>query len=658
METCKSRIINIIFLIICTVLICFAALNNGSIRLNAVISAISFGAEEKTEINSMLSEENSLIVLTPSENENVTDKPVVIFEGFCLPDKHLTINGTEISINNDGSFKYDYKLEQGNNSIVLTNELVTLNYKIKYNYGIIQSYYPQTDMTLNSGMLLEIYAVTLNGANVYAQIGNTKVKMKAEENSEGMFITFKGDYLIPEFEREKTSAGKIIIVAELNGRTEKKEGAAITVLKNNESAYTVKSGKGEIIVPEIESDNTVKLLSPKEDHSNGMAAMCTVIKDYAEVVPASTANDRNDPRYSPELYGTVDYIVGECVFDEQEYYVLLSGVKIAKKNVDAFSGYIMPMNTVSSVDTQGTALTLTMNWKVPFVSELKEQNYYVGHASREFNVKEFTSSYIDFTFKYTNAVPSDIIFDDNSVVSYAQWLDVGKNGTSTLRVFLKNKGVYYGYKAYYSNDNRLIIRFKEKPAYENAFVMIDPGHGGKDCGAVGVNGVYESEINLKIANYIKNNLENRGVRVKFTRYDNSLYSLDQRQKFARDSDADLFIALHNNSSETSLLSGTEVYYYRANSQPLAKTIHSKLVDAWKGIYSDNSLMYEKIVPEDGGVRFFPFQVTRIEECPSVLVECGYLSNSTECSMLCNDDVQKELAKAIADGIIDYYNSQK
>ena len=179
MEKGKSRIINIFIMFIFTVLICFAAINNGSIRINTVISALSFGVEEKTEINSMLSESNSLIVLTPTEAENITDKPVVSFEGFCMPEKHLTINGAEISINNDGSFKYDYRLKQGINSIVLTNGSVTMNYNIKYNFGIIQSYYPQTDMTLNSGMLLEIYAVTLKGANVYAQIGDTKVKMKA-----------------------------------------------------------------------------------------------------------------------------------------------------------------------------------------------------------------------------------------------------------------------------------------------------------------------------------------------------------------------------------------------------------------------------------------------------------------------------------------------
>ena len=64
-------------------------------------------------------------------------------------------------------------------------------------------------------------------------------------------------------------------------------------------------------------------------------------------------------------------------------------------------------------------------------------------------------------------------------------------------------------------------------------------------------------------------------------------------------------------------------------------------------------MLNKVVPNDGGVRFYPFKVTRIEECPAVLVECGYLSNATECGALALPQNQEKLAEAVSNGIIRY-----
>lgn len=66
-----------------------------------------------------------------------------------------------------------------------------------------------------------------------------------------------------------------------------------------------------------------------------------------------------------------------------------------------------------------------------------------------------------------------------------------------------------------------------------------------------------------------------------------------------------------------------MYYYRANSELPARLILSGLEESWKNIYADNPGMRAKIIQPDGSKRFFPYKVTRIEECPSVLVECGY-----------------------------------
>ncbi|MBE6828346.1 MAG: N-acetylmuramoyl-L-alanine amidase, partial [Ruminococcaceae bacterium] len=392
----------------------------------------------------------------------------------------------------------------------------------------------------------------------------------------------------------------------------------------------------------------------------GGAYMCEVTYDSAETVPAETNDAKSDPRYTPYPQGSVDYITGEFQYEDKDYFVLLSGVKVRKEHVSAFDGYIMPSNTVSAYNSftrDGyTSAILTMNWKAPFVSDFKEQNYYRGYAGRLFNVNEFRSSYIDFRFNYTNACEGEFDFPESGVVKNAKWVDIGNKGTSTLRVYLRNSNVFYGYRAYYSDDNRLVIQFKERPDTSSPHIVIDPGHGGKDCGAIAANGTFESVINLRIASMLKKDLESVGCRVTILRTDNSFYSLDERQLMARKAGGDIFVSLHNNSNTSPVLSGTEVYYYRAVSKKLAQSIHTELASTWKTVYGEMPEMMSRVVADDGGVRFYPFQVTRIEECPAVLIECGYLSHPTECEMLCRDDVQQYMAQAVANGIINYFNN--
>lgn len=650
----NKRIIAILFVLLMIIGVIVSSVYFDKTKLFNRIVDVPANKTQTTQLNPMLSNEKSLIIFSPVEQSTDTVEPTFYVCGLCLPSKELKINNNVVNVEGDGSFVFNYKLSEGENKIEVTNGDFDFNYTVNYTYCLIKSVLPQSDITLCEGMTIDISAEVLKGSKVYAMLGETKIELEEEPNDTD-FSNYKAKYLIPDKYSEKTELGNIEVFAQLDAKSDKAQGGKVTVLNKNKNISFSENGIGEIVKPNVNTDGSIVLLTPNEDHSKGKALMCKVNKDYAEVVPASTADDMSDPRYSPELKGTIDYIVGEFACDDSEYYILDSGVKIEKENVDTFEGFVMPMNSISSVDVNSSTVKLTMNWKVPFISEVKEQKYYTGHAGRVFNVKDFNASYIDFVFKYTNATPNDFDFSSSSIVSYAKWIDIGKNGTSTLRIFLKNSGKYYGYKAYYANDNRLAISFKEKPARSNSIVYIDAGHGGKDCGAIGANGMYESYVNLNIAAMIKANLEAAGITVKMSRNDDTFYTLDERQAFGRSSNADVFVALHNNSNESSSFSGPEVYYYRGNSFSLASKIHSKLVLEWQGIYADNSVMYHNIVPNDGGIRFYPFRVIRIEECPSVLVECGYLSNPTECEMLCKQDIQSKMANAVSDGIIDYLN---
>jgi len=662
-----NRIISIVFLVLTTAAICLFCIRNEYKAVPTVSVNIEESTTEAQQIETTTEEtttrdvSETLKIEYPDNGVITVRTDKITLKGVCDRDKPLKINSQPVELSENGEFSVEYKLNVGDNKINFTNGVVSYDYTVKYQLPLIFEISPAKDIKVDGNAEVELVALCKRDSTVWAMLGNEKIALYAVENEEGETVHYTARYKVPAASSVDKNLGKIEFNAEYGESKDKLDGGCVIVKAYQLKDIVIEQGQGEVVNPEITSGDVVNVLSPNTDHGKGRALMYVVDAQYAETCPAQTSDDLNDPCYTPQPKGTVDYVTGEFVSNEGiEYFKTLSGVKIEKKKVSSFEGYIMPSNTIStykSYTSNGyTNAVFTMNWKVPFYSEMKEQSYHKGYQGRRFNVSSFTASYIDFTFCYTNAAEGSLDFSGSSVVSGAQWINIGNNGTTTLRVTLRNAGRFYGYKAYFSSDNRLVIQFKEKPNTSSPLVVIDPGHGGRDCGAIAANGTYESHLNLRIAAMVKSNLEAAGYRVALTRTSDVFISKDDRQLMGRNMGGDIFVSLHNNSNESPSLSGTEVYYYRANSQPLAASIHSYLASGWREVYADNPTMSARVVPGDGGVRFHPFRVIRNEECPSVLIECGYLSNPTEAEMICNDAVQQRLAKAISDGIINYFNS--
>ena len=155
-------------------------------------------------------------------------------------------------------------------------------------------------------------------------------------------------------------------------------------------------------------------------------------------------------------------------------------------------------------------------------------------------------------------------------------------------------------------------------------IVIDVGHGGKDAGAIGINGIQEKDVVLNIANAIlklNSNLE-KPLDIYLTRYTDTLISLSDRTKLTKALKADLFLSLHCNHSDNPDARGVEVYVakkvskYRNNATWLAFQLQEKL--------------NIKLGFESRGVKFADFQVLRENvSCPAVLLELGFLSNRDE-----------------------------
>lgn len=180
-------------------------------------------------------------------------------------------------------------------------------------------------------------------------------------------------------------------------------------------------------------------------------------------------------------------------------------------------------------------------------------------------------------------------------------------------------------------------------------VMVDPGHGGQDTGAVDTVGGYrEKDFTLAIAKKLRDDLARAGATVYMTREDDILPSVAARPKMAIAVGADYFISIHcDESGERDSHSGTTVYYHGQNQtcRRLALNIVNR-VAAVSGL-SQNGVKSDTIRFHTG------FGVLRGSPMPAVLVECGYMNNSADVAKLRTDDVQEHIAEGIVRGLIDF-----
>ncbi|WP_162848402.1 N-acetylmuramoyl-L-alanine amidase [Paenibacillus nanensis] len=172
-------------------------------------------------------------------------------------------------------------------------------------------------------------------------------------------------------------------------------------------------------------------------------------------------------------------------------------------------------------------------------------------------------------------------------------------------------------------------------------VVIDAGHGAKDPGAFSKSlNRWEKEFNLSAALALKAALEkDKRIRVHMTRSDDTFLELADRIKFAENVKADLFISIHANSYDNTSVSGSETYYYREDSKPLADFLHKYVVKG-TGL-------------RDRSVRKAAYKVIKETTMPAVLIEAGYLSNSGDAKALYDKSVQERFAAEVANGIKGY-----
>lgn len=188
---------------------------------------------------------------------------------------------------------------------------------------------------------------------------------------------------------------------------------------------------------------------------------------------------------------------------------------------------------------------------------------------------------------------------------------------------------------------------------KNKIITIDPGHGGSDSGAIGPNGYTEKEGAFAISQKVASILNQSGAKVVMTRdSDVDVYGpnasarneLQARVDVGNNANSDIFVSIHCNAFVNPAANGTQTFYYGSSyqGQRLAQSIQEKMIEA-------NGL-------RDRGISTCNFYVVKHSYMPAVLIETAFITNYDEEALLSDDEWQTIMAKAIAEGINEYFSN--
>jgi N-acetylmuramoyl-L-alanine amidase len=352
--------------------------------------------------------------------------------------------------------------------------------------------------------------------------------------------------------------------------------------------------------------------------------------------------------------------------------------------------FVDTVNPIRSMETQDNKIIIKFN-KSYYKRDLQFVRY--KNSSNYENVFNLNGKY-----KYVNPIKLSIDGVDKIVVT--------ENGNNGVKIRIINK--YQQKVTYALNDKELTITTypeeqkgssntasssKAKAPVQqqrvmNKTIVIDPGHGAHDAGAVGPNKRYEKIVNLNVSKNLYSILKQRGYKVYLTRSTDSFIKVMNRTVLANDKNADIFISIHTNSvskEKAHEVAGIETFFLSPARSERAKRVaalenksdiremsasskdvfleslnrpritasHKLAIDVQAGLLQSTRSKYKDI--KDSGVREGPFWVLVGAQMPSILVELGYISHPTESKRLYDKNYQQLLANGIANGIDSYFS---
>lgn len=601
---------------------------------------------------------SKLKMATPTSNNITTYDSTISFSGATDPNFKTTFNGQVVNVTEKGYFSYDAALRVGTNTFKINHKGKTVTYTVTRKVKLLESVTPTGSIKVDGETNITLTAIGYTGSSITAKIGNTTIKLtekKAEDVSDGQvssqYVTFEGNFKAPAAQAKELNLGNISFAATWQGYSEKMTGASIIVFAK------------PVPIPS-ESSNAVQ-----------------ITEEHAETFPTDRLNDQSQPYCYPLPAGTVDYIVGNELTYTQDgstykYYKLLSGHRVYSKDVKPLGKIEKKTNEISAVnitfDGRYVNLKVDNAWSVPF--KCIEEPLVHKKDSNGLNNGALSGDYkatkVIYRIFHTNKIDLEKVnMQANPLISKVECKlnKVTVEGIEVpvcdIELTLTTSGGYFGATPYYINDNKTLdIRLntaapiqKADNSYgytlKGAVIIIDAGHDKLSPGASGVimdknTGKYaypEYIMNEQMREKVVAILKDLGATV--ITVDNSVYrTAEQRFKYFKTVNPHLMISIHHNASTSAYPIGPTGAYFNSYSQLLAKNIMVSVADNYISSGSNRADKYS----------FNRLKMTREQFYPSMLIECGFISNVTQQEDLIKPESQQKIASQMVKGLINYF----
>lgn len=597
-----------------------------------------------------------LSITSPQKKEFTTYENSVAIIGASDPNFPLLLNGKEAKRTADGYFSLQLDLKVGKNTFKFEHKGTTQTFTVNYRYVVVKSYTPSNTVKLDGNAAIMVTVLARRGSSVKAVLNGKSFSLEmTEEQDYSDFAEYKGIVNLPAAKEKDVDLGKIKFTGTHNGVTDSYFGGNVIVKKKPAPSSSAKPNSSN------SSTNSGGYIPV------GNKLIAEVAKYQVETFDGDVINDLSQPynNYLPE--GTLDYCDESVIYDPSSgnsYRLLRYGKRVyttskGVANLRTMRGSLPETNKLSlskfTTDGSHTEMTLKTDWKAPFKLELAPQKYSSKTGSERGTITAATFNYIDITFCYSSKFDIDLKeLEKSPLFSRAQLI---KNTADyTLRLYLKATGAFYGWTADYNSAGELVFKFlnpKKATVADNKYggrldgikIVVDPGHGGSDPGAVGnVSNKELTEANrsLFLSEMLKTRLEELGATVIMTRSSDISLTSDERILAVRNNNPDLAVSVHRNAANSASANGFSTHYFN----PFTKAVADKIKDA-----TAKTDAYR-----NSQTKWHVFYMSRISNCPVVLTENGFMSNSEDFENIKNTQWNEKCADAIVKGIVDYFLS--
>lgn len=568
--------------------------------------------------SSVVKAEQKLFLAYPPDNHKTNAERIFLI-GTAPREGDVFINGERINRSQGGHFAPSFPLSFGENKFRIRYRDQELNYTIirldnhlqlpEYLGFAPDSLTPQENVSILPGEWLCFGAIATPEATVSVRLGSFNIPLYPQ--AENIQLPPNSAVLISDNSPVNSSSSgfyqgctQLTTIGDL--------GYPIFNLSLNQEQVS-QQGTGTVVVLDPEKIKVVEIIS--------------------EAGVTRTGPSTSYSRLTPLPKGTRSRIIGK----QGDWLQLDYGAWILQSETRTIPNASLPKSSIRGITSrqleQKTEILFPLEIPVP-ISVRQEDDKFI------------------LTLYNTVAQTDTIFLNDNPLIRRLDWQQITPDKIEYT--FHLKTSQQWGYDLKYEGTT-LILSLRHPPQIQpqsnqplkGVTILLDPGHGGQEMGALGPNGYPEKSVNLTVSKLLEQELLKRGATVYLTRDDDQEVSLQKRVQIINQIQPTLSLSIHYNAlpdhGDAINTSGIGIFWYHPQGHDLSVFLHNYLVTTL------NRPSY--------GVFWNNLALTRPHVAPSILLELGFMINPDEFEWLTNPQEQRKLTQALADGIVAWFQKQ-